>query len=99
MLKHLYPSADEYENEMKRKFENHAVFRAKNGYLGIGSPHLKKGDYILLPAGARVPYAVRGYDPANESVQLLGEAYVHGIMNGELLDDRDWWRPQLVCLR
>jgi hypothetical protein len=63
----------------------------KRGYIGAVPPLARNGDIIYLIQGAQVPFVLRPVattDPgANESssnsFELVGEAYVHGIMDGE----------------
>ncbi|KAL0941989.1 heterokaryon incompatibility protein [Colletotrichum truncatum] len=65
--------------------------------LCIGPALSNKGDKICIIAGCNFPLVLRqirdekGQDSA---FQLIGEAYVHGIMNGEAiaaLKRRTWW--------
>jgi hypothetical protein len=94
MVRHLYPLPDRYESELKTKLEDFALFKTVDGFLGIGSPHLKPTDCIIVPAGARVPYAARDpvidNDTSRPGWQILGEVYVHGFMDGELVDSPRW---------
>ncbi|KAM7197138.1 hypothetical protein V8F33_005797, partial [Rhypophila sp. PSN 637] len=55
-----------------------------NGYVGMG-PHLAQpGDVVVLLCGARMPYMLRpAPDHGVGYYQFLGEAYCHGIMDGE----------------
>ncbi|RYP40497.1 hypothetical protein DL767_001626 [Monosporascus sp. MG133] len=65
-----------------------AVTRA--GRLCLVPPLTREGDVVFIPFGAQVPYAVRRVDwnPAStDAYELVGEAYVHGMMDGEALDN------------
>lgn len=74
------------------KFESAAWNRAaagrrfcctNNGYLGMVPVLAKKGDKICAFLGAATPFVVR---PKGDGVyQLVGECYVHCMMNGEIL--------------
>jgi hypothetical protein len=79
---------DEYE-EYIRPFNNPAVSRCmyrsffvtENGYLGLGSRNtVAFQDYVCILRGGIVPFILRkrgdGY------WEFVGEAYVHGIMDG-----------------
>lgn len=57
------------------------LFRTQGNYLGIASQSLEKGDAVWVLAGAAVPIILRPL--SNGNWKLVGEAYVHGIMNGE----------------
>ena len=54
----------------------------KKGYMGWVPPHAQKGDKVCLLFGGQVPYIIR---PQGKEYRFLGEAYIHGIMNGEAL--------------
>ncbi|KAJ4406457.1 hypothetical protein N0V82_010127 [Gnomoniopsis sp. IMI 355080] len=73
--------------QMVRVYRKRCLFRTKAGRLGLGPQSVKPGDTIHLLAGARTPYILRrrdGVDKMIDSFRFLGEAYVHGIMYGEL---------------
>jgi hypothetical protein len=61
------------------------LFRTENALLLGGGPQsLKKGDFVCILAGGKVPYLIRAADDAEENrFHFVGEAYVHGIMHGE----------------
>ncbi|KAF5263357.1 hypothetical protein FOXYS1_5894 [Fusarium oxysporum] len=51
------------------------------GLLGLGHGASKQGDEVWVLAGACVPFLLRKV--TNGTHQVVGEAYIHGIMNGE----------------
>jgi hypothetical protein len=61
-------------------------------YIGCVPPLAMVGDIVYLVQGAQVPFVLRdvkgeGADVGRfgaERYQLVGEAYVHGVMDGEL---------------
>lgn len=55
------------------------------GYCGIVPPRTCVGDTIAIVRGGRVPLVFRDCGGQDE-VMLLGEAYIHGLMNGEAMD-------------
>jgi Fe-S cluster biosynthesis and repair protein YggX len=62
------------------------------GYIGMVPPYSSVGDVVCLISGARVPYVFRptpksGCKSENSLLQchLVGEAYVHGVMDGNLI--------------
>lgn len=63
--------------------------RAANGYLCLVPSSAKEGDVIILARGGRVPLVVRSPGEGAEPGywEFVGEAYIHGIMNGEAWDD------------
>ncbi|KAH8594437.1 heterokaryon incompatibility protein-domain-containing protein [Bisporella sp. PMI_857] len=61
-------------------------FITQQGYIGRGPPSLQQGDQVCVLFGGRVPFILRK-DKEVEEFQLVGEAYVHGIMKGEAMQD------------
>jgi hypothetical protein len=97
---YLNPEPDSYDIELGDKVQHHAFFTTKGGRFGIGSPHLKKGDIVLVLAGAAIPYVGRRLDSVKPTprFKLMGETYVHGIMDGEVFDS-DLWDPEIITFR
>ncbi|KAF1998436.1 hypothetical protein P154DRAFT_407830, partial [Amniculicola lignicola CBS 123094] len=58
------------------------IFVSEKGYLGTGVEEVKKGDLVYMVAGADVPYILRPVVGKEHTFTLVGEAYVHGIMDG-----------------
>ncbi|KAL2071818.1 hypothetical protein VTL71DRAFT_13053 [Oculimacula yallundae] len=64
-------------------------FLAVKGYVGLAPLDTKVGDLVVLFEGAKFPYVLRrGRGNDDELYTLVGEAYVHGVMYGEFLQDR-----------
>ena len=61
-------------------------FRTKTGFFGIGTQCLREGDTVWIVPGCRVPLIFRKSEQSAHR-QLVGGAYVHGVMNGEALKD------------
>jgi hypothetical protein len=71
------------------------LFRATNGFLGLGPKQVRPGDFICILFGCSVPVVLRKHELDNKQdtrreqkadlYRLLGECYVHGIMNGEFM--------------
>jgi hypothetical protein len=59
-------------------------FITGKGHIGMGPKTLEEGDVIMVPLGSKVPYAVRKREEGG--YRLVGEAYTHGIMDGEILE-------------
>lgn len=64
---------------------NRRFFRTEAGYLGIGPQLLRKGDKIVLVKGGMVPLVLR-LPVAQARWELIGDAYVHGVMTGAAFD-------------
>ena len=61
---------------------------SESGRMCLVPPLTEPGDAIFIPFGAQVPYLIRKAAPSDTHnvYTLIGEAYVHGIMKGELLE-------------
>lgn len=59
-----------------------------NGWLCLLPKAAEAGDRIYLVKGGRVPVVLRPcHDGDQEYMEFIGEAYVHGIMDGEMFDE------------
>lgn len=63
--------------------EGRVFARTDRWYYVLGPAAMKTGDLICVFFGAKVPFCLR---PAGEKYLLVGECYVHGLMNGEAID-------------
>jgi hypothetical protein len=61
------------------------VFSTKQGMLGLGPTLLREGNLCCLLLSAQVPFILRRF---REKFQLVGEAFVHGVMKGR---GHLWW--------
>ncbi|KAI1116436.1 heterokaryon incompatibility protein-domain-containing protein [Nemania sp. NC0429] len=80
-----YPSVSTLESyaEMMRDAIDRRLCTTTNGLIGLAPPNSVPGDRVALLQGGRVPVVLRqGVD----GYRLVGEAYVHGAMYGELMD-------------
>ncbi|KAJ4324351.1 hypothetical protein N0V84_003912 [Fusarium piperis] len=57
------------------------LFITEKGYLGLGPARMEVGDVVGLVAGAHVPFVLR---KGSKGFILVGEAYVEGVMYGEI---------------
>ncbi|KAH8659241.1 heterokaryon incompatibility protein-domain-containing protein [Tricladium varicosporioides] len=66
------------------------LFRTKNNcFLGTGAESLQIGDIVCVLAGGSVPYLIRPIDGGRDNrFRFVGEAYVHGMMHGQLVSDQ-----------
>jgi hypothetical protein len=65
---------------------NRRLFHTSKGYAGIGPALSKAGDVVCVLSGGTAPFVLRKdlrSNPSKRRFQLIGEAYVHGIMHGE----------------
>jgi hypothetical protein len=63
---------------------NRRPFISTEGYVGLVPAHSLPGDSICILYGAIVPFVLRR--AINGEFELVGEAYVYGIMDGEFLE-------------
>jgi hypothetical protein len=69
------------------KFSSPHVFcTTKKGYMCMVPPMSKVGDSICLIYGVWVPFVLRASVEDPKRYQLVGDSYVHGIMDGEALE-------------
>jgi hypothetical protein len=56
----------------------------KRGYLAIVPPRSEPGDLIYILHGTQTPFALRRCTEGSPDIyDLVGECYVHGVMDGE----------------
>lgn len=63
-------------------------FCTQRGYFGIGTQCLQTGDTAWVVSGCPVPLILRRVE-GSLRYRLVGGAYIHGFMNGELLKDKN----------
>jgi hypothetical protein len=56
-----------------------------NKYLGLVPSHSKPGDMVCILFGVDVPFVFRPHALKEGYYQLIGEGYLHGIMDGEVM--------------
>lgn len=90
------PKAKDLEASMNDSLFVDAWFQAafqrhfcstKKKRMGLVPNAALKGDLVVLLLGADVPFVIRPIDVG--LFALIGECYVHGIMNGEALPGKD----------
>ncbi|KAF5573203.1 het-6OR heterokaryon incompatibility (het-6OR allele) [Fusarium pseudocircinatum] len=60
-------------------------FVTEKGYIGNGLSCVEPGDSVCILFGGDTPYIVRPNSPSSNEYLFLGNAYVHGIMDGEAI--------------
>ena len=76
-----------YVNAVMRLSTARKVCVTSNGYLGRVVYGSVIGDKICMFFGASVPFVLRERDDGG--FMFVGEAYVHGLMDGEALKEFD----------
>jgi hypothetical protein len=72
----------DYNAQMVLIAQKRRPIQISDRWIGLGTSEAQPGDRVYLVAGAGVPYICRGR-PDN-TMRLVGEAYVDGVMDGEL---------------
>ncbi|KAL1846610.1 hypothetical protein Daus18300_014201 [Diaporthe australafricana] len=72
-----------FEHEVKDVGINRCLFSTFKGGFGIGPLITRPGDVCCVIFGADVPFILRP-NAGSPGYRLLGEAFVHGVMNGEI---------------
>jgi hypothetical protein len=71
---------------MQRMRIKRYLIATKRGYLGIAPSWVRAGDKICVMSGGSVPLVLRERAGTEGAHELIGECYVHGIMNGGAVD-------------
>lgn len=75
----------DFRTAMQRVIGGRSLIITESGDLGLGPTSTQSGDIVAFIRNTRVPFIVR---PAqNECYSIVGEAYIHGFMHGEILKD------------
>lgn len=72
-----------HEAVLVTRYRRFAVTR--KGYFVLGPDALQAGDVVAVLRGGKVPFVLRkvSVDGGDERWVLVGECYVHGLMDGE----------------
>jgi hypothetical protein len=71
-----------YSRLVSTTMHGRRLFRTETGTIGIGPDDIQEGDLIVIFFGARTPFIIRRNERADRFT-LIGDCYVHGLMNGE----------------
>jgi hypothetical protein len=74
-----------FDQLFSEKCYNRRFFRTVEGRFGWAPDQAKVGDQVCILNGAAVPFVVRPIDLDN-CFELIGDGYLHGVMNGEAMD-------------
>jgi hypothetical protein len=82
---------------------NRRPFLSPDGYVGLVPTQAQVDDLVCIVAGADVPFVFRKLPDGGQKqqqqqqcYQLIGEAYVHGIMDGEFVASGA--EPETLCI-
>jgi hypothetical protein len=66
------------------RLSERVLFVTKSNSLGVAYKGVRAGDKIVILMGGDMPFILRDRDKG-QPLQFIGESYVHGMMNGEVL--------------
>ncbi|KAH0565750.1 hypothetical protein GP486_000847 [Trichoglossum hirsutum] len=88
-LWHLVSNKELFVFEIQGRYTlNRRLIRTARGYLGLASCLTDVGDDVVLCKGSSVPLVLRKTDDTAETFRLVGDSYVHGIMDGRTFEER-----------
>uniref|UniRef100_A0A8H7NQW4 Heterokaryon incompatibility domain-containing protein n=1 Tax=Bionectria ochroleuca TaxID=29856 RepID=A0A8H7NQW4_BIOOC len=64
-------------------------FMTEKGYIGMSAQGVGVGDLVTFLPSARVPFLLRR-TTSRSTYSLVGDCYIHRMMNGEVLKDGNW---------
>lgn len=91
-----HPLRQSYVADFSQVFSRTAwrtLLITKDGYLGAGPGNAGIGDKLFLPRGCSVPLVIR---PSSDRFEVVADAYVCGVMQGEMHAGVDAEKPDLV---
>jgi hypothetical protein len=65
----------------------HHLIVTQRGYIGMAPITTRPGDVVYILFGSRVPHILRKRENGQSGYTLVGDAFVYGAMNGELMRD------------
>ena len=78
-------SAAIFQEQLNKVCHGRCFFVTGKGYMGLGPPEMQKEDLVAVLLGGSVPFVLHAEE--QEQFSLVGESYVHGLMNGEALEE------------
>jgi hypothetical protein len=72
-----------WTSRMHEVMEERNLFRGTNGFIGLAPATACEGDIVCVMLGCDVPLILRERD---DHYELVGDAYVHGFMEGEAIN-------------
>lgn len=72
------------------------LFRTERGFMGLGPVAARIGDKVCVLLGGQVLYVLRDRDEG--CYEFVGECYVHGMMDGQALEDEEFQIRLIILL-
>jgi hypothetical protein len=88
---------ERYVNKLSIHGRNRRLVITEKGYLGLGVNSCMRGDLVCVLFGCSTPVFLRRVE---EHYVFLGEAYLHGIMDGEAIGglEKGELREEIFCI-
>jgi hypothetical protein len=77
---------------LQTALSNRTFVATKDGRMGVGPYLAQAGDTVVVMFGAPFCLLLR---PVGHQYRLVGDAYVHGVMHGELVEGLDQEKEQI----
>jgi hypothetical protein len=89
-----FPAAQAFERSMIVWAKNRRFCSTTSGRIGWVPSNTEKNDLICILYEGQVPYVLR---PCEGGYKLVGECYIHGLMEGEAIE---WpWQERKILAR
>jgi len=76
-----------FQSSLLRACLGRRFFMTERGFMGIGPMNTRQGDVVVVVLGLPIPFVLRQVEGSDPVIyNLVGECYVHGIMDGELVE-------------
>jgi hypothetical protein len=82
-------NAEQFHNHIGRGGEQGRFCITERGFARLVRNVVEHGDEIALFAGFHVPFIVRKSAQKEGAYRLVGQAYIHGIMRGDVWDEKE----------
>lgn len=79
------PDTLDWVSAMGRCARDRRFCVTNKGYMGLVPPLCKPTDMVCIIPGAETPYVIRRSSDDNNMYKLVGECYVYGMMDEEML--------------
>jgi hypothetical protein len=86
----------QYMHHVSSACSNRTFFTTLDGRIGLGPSNLETGDTVCIFCNTLTPFIIRSR--ARGHSELIGEAYVHGLMYGEIFDEKDEKDLEMILL-
>lgn len=75
-----------YTRSVTAASRDRTFFSTNGGRIGLGPSATKQGDLVYMIRNTWTPFIIRPSEKDSEQFELVGEAYVHGLMYREAFD-------------